>query len=158
MKNLLIFTILIISSYSLPAQINNNASLVFSKIEQLQNSGIKDVISISYESDESVILWDDLGVIKALRIFKSNSNKAKTKKLRLNRKQKENFEMSLVNYDLIGAIDNKHCAEARSFMLISIKAIVNGNYKPDYSFYSHCGTKEQRYNVKSLLSLYYDFL
>jgi len=138
---------------------NTTLEKVNSEIETLKNKGVKDIIAISNESNENVIIWKEDGKERALKIYTKNSNCIKRKKVRLNKKEKEYFNNCLANYKSIQEIDNKNCDEqVHAFTEISIKGLIDGKTSFSHKFYSHCGTEQQKQKIKPFMNLYYDLL
>lgn len=138
---------------------NITSEEVSKEIEILKNKGVKDIISISNESNENVILWKEDGKERALKIYSKNSDCIKRKKVRLNKKEKEYFNDCLNNYESIQEIDNKNCDEqVHAFTEISIKGLINGKTSFSHKFYSHCGTEQQKQRIKPFMNLYYGLL
>ena len=138
----------------------NTVSLEVSKeIESLKNNGVKDIIAISNESNENMIIWKEDGKEKALKVYNKKPNCIKTKKVRLSKKEKEYFDDCLNNYKSIQEIDDKNCNEqVHAFTEISIKGLINGKTSFSHKFYSHCGTEEQKQRIKPFMNLYYSLL
>tara|TARA_B100000780_G_C21046635_1_gene420153 strand:- start:301 stop:744 length:444 start_codon:yes stop_codon:yes gene_type:complete len=138
---------------------NTTSVEVNKKIESLKSKGVKDIIVISNESNENVIIWKEDGKEKALKIYNKKSNCIKRKKVQLSKKEKEYFNDCLNNYKSIQEIDNKNCNEqVHAFTEISIKGLVDGKTSFSHKFYSHCGTEEQKQKIKPFMNLYYGLL
>jgi len=138
---------------------NVTSKEVNNEIESLKEKGVKDIIAVSNESNESIIIWKEDGKERALKIYNKKSNCIKKKKVRLNKKEKEDFNDCLNNYKSIQEIDNKNCVEqVHAFTEISIKGLINGKTSFSHKFYSHCGTEHQRQKIKPLMNLYYNLL
>ncbi|MCL6220828.1 hypothetical protein [Zunongwangia pacifica] len=157
MKNHIVLILAIINSFTMFSQ-DETSKKVIKQIEILKNKGVENIIAISNESNESVIIWKEKGKEKALKIYRKDSGCIKMKKERLNRKEKEDFNDCLDNYKYIEEIKDINCDEkVHAFTEITVNGLVNGESFL-HKFYSHCGTEKQKKKIKSFMSLYYNLL
>lgn len=146
-------------SYNSMSSQNAISEEVNKEVEVLKNNGVKDIIVISNESNKNVILWMEKEKAKALKVYSKKPNCIKTKKIRLNKKEKNYFNTFLKDYKSIQEIDNENCNEqVHAFTEISIKGLIDGENSFSHKFYSHCGTEKQKQRIKPFMNLYYSLL
>lgn len=127
--------------------------------ESLQGRGINDFLFIFDDSGKIAKIWKEKKKYKAdLLWYKPSEENSTNKKLKLCKKDKSNIESIFNNLNNVLAIRDMNCFKgAHTFTKIHVY-VVNGDNDIKHSFFSHCGTEEQRNKASDILSLYHSLI